>query len=67
MRSMQIYDRWGELLFENLNFLPNDEFFGWEGRAKGEDVNPGVYVYVIEVEYINGETEVFAGDVTVIR
>lgn len=67
VRSMQIYDRWGELLFENQNFLPNDEFFGWEGRAKGEDVNPGVYVYVIEVEYVNGETEVFAGDVTVIR
>ncbi|MBL7810401.1 MAG: gliding motility-associated C-terminal domain-containing protein, partial [Saprospiraceae bacterium] len=67
VRSMQIYDRWGELLFENRNFQPNDEFFGWEGRAKGEDVNPGVYVYVIEVEYVNGETEVFAGDVTVIR
>lgn len=67
VRSMQIYDRWGELLFENRNFQPNDEFFGWEGRAKGQDVNPGVYVYVVEVEYVNGETEIFAGDVTVIR
>lgn len=65
--SMQIYDRWGELLFENLNFLPNDPQFGWNGQAKGQDVNPAVYVYVVEVEYINGETEVFYGDITVVR
>jgi len=67
VRSMQIYDRWGEMLFENLNFLPNDPQFGWSGQAKGQNVNPGVYVYVVEVEYVNGETEVIAGDVTVVR
>jgi gliding motility-associated-like protein len=67
IRTMQIFDRWGELLFENRNFLPNDEFYGWEGRAKGQDVSPGVYIYLIEVEYVDGETEVFSGDVTVIR
>jgi len=67
VRSMQIYDRWGELLFENLNFLPNDPQFGWGGQAKGQDVSPGVYVYVVELEYVNGETEVIAGDVTVVR
>ncbi len=67
VRSMRIYDRWGDLLFENLNFLPNDEQFGWGGKAKGQDVSPGVYVYVVEMEYVNGETEVFAGDVTVVR
>ncbi len=67
VRSMRIFDRWGELLFENLNFLPNDPAFGWSGQAKGQDVSPGVYVYVVEVEYVNGETEVFSGDVTVVR
>jgi len=67
VRSMQIYDRWGEMLFENLNFLPNDPQFGWSGQAKGQNVNPGVYVYVVEVEYVNGETEIIAGDVTVVR
>lgn len=67
VRSMRIYDRWGELVFENLNFLPNDPSFGWSGKAKGQDVNPGVYVYTVEVEYVNGETEVFSGDVTVVR
>ncbi|MDO8365559.1 MAG: gliding motility-associated C-terminal domain-containing protein, partial [Saprospiraceae bacterium] len=67
VRSMRIFDRWGELLFENLNFLPNDPRFGWSGQAKGQNVSPGVYVFVVEVEYVNGETEVISGDVTVVR
>jgi len=67
VRSMRIFDRWGELLFENLNFLPNDPQFGWSGHAKGQNVSPGVYVYVVEVAYANGETEVISGDVTVVR
>lgn len=67
VRTMQIYDRWGEMLFENGNFLPNDPQFGWSGTFKGDPVNPGVYVYMVEVEYVNGETEVISGDVTVVR
>lgn len=67
VRTMQIYDRWGEMLFENRNFLPNDPQFGWSGAFKGEPVNPGVYVYVVEVEYVNGDTEVISGDITVVR
>jgi hypothetical protein len=67
VRSMQIYDRWGELVFENRNFLPNDPQSGWNGQAKGEYVNPGVFVYVVEVAYINGETEILSGDITVTR
>jgi hypothetical protein len=67
IKSMRIFDRWGEMVFENRNFLPNDPQFGWSGNAKGQPVNPAVYVYVIELEYITGETTILSGDVTVIR
>ncbi|MCB9356097.1 MAG: gliding motility-associated C-terminal domain-containing protein [Lewinellaceae bacterium] len=67
IRTMQIYDRWGEMLFENTNFDPNIPQYGWNGHAKGKEVNPGVYVYVVEVEFIDGSTEVYSGDVTVVR
>ena len=67
VRRMQIYDRWGEMLFENQNFAPNDPQFGWRGNARGKKVNPGVYVYVVEVEFFDGSTEVISGDVTVVR
>lgn len=67
VRFMRIYDRWGELLFENKDFAPNDEQSGWRGRAKGNLVNPGVFVYVVEVEYFDGTSQILSGDVTVIR
>lgn len=66
--SMQVYDRWGELLYEAQNFfLSNANSLGWDGKAKGQEVAPGVYVYVLEVRYIDGETEIISGDVTVVR
>ncbi|MFN0217127.1 MAG: gliding motility-associated C-terminal domain-containing protein [Saprospiraceae bacterium] len=67
VRSMRIFDRWGDLVFENLNFLPNEPQFGWGGQAKGQDVAPGVYVYMLELEFVNGELELMTGDVTVVR
>ena len=67
IRTMQIFDRWGEMLFENRDFSPNDPQFGWNGHARGKEVSPGVYVYVVEVEFIDGSTEIFSGDVTVVR
>ncbi len=62
---LRIYDRWGEQLFENKNFLPNDPNAGWRGFFRGDKVNPGVYVYVVEIEFIDGSTAQLAGDVTV--
>ncbi len=67
IRYMRIFDRWGDLVFENDNFLPGDIDSGWNGTVGGKFVDPAVFVYVVEVEYINGEVEVFKGDVTVIR
>jgi len=67
VRSLRIYDRWGTLIFENRNFVPGEPTLGWNGRSKGSDVNPGVFIYVAEVEFLNGSWEVFSGDVTVVR
>lgn len=47
--SVRIYNRWGQELFNS-----NDILFYWDGTniRNGKDVNPGVYFYVCEVEYI---------------
>jgi hypothetical protein len=65
--SLQIYDRWGEQLFVNKNFLPDDPSVGWAGDYKGEFVNPGVFVWWAEVELIDGQKLLLKGDVTVVR
>ena len=65
--SLQVYDRWGEQLYVNTNFLPDDPNLGWHGDYKGELVNPGVFVWWAEVELIDGQTILMKGDVTVVR
>lgn len=33
---MQIYDRWGNKMFERANFAPNLPDLGWDGRRNGK-------------------------------
>ena len=68
VESFRIFDRWGELVFSAPEgHSPNQPDIGWDGRFKDRPVEQGVYVYVIEVRYDNDETEVFTGDVTILR
>ncbi|MEL6274755.1 MAG: gliding motility-associated C-terminal domain-containing protein, partial [Bacteroidota bacterium] len=62
-----IFNRWGEIVFENYDFDPNDPAQGWDGYHRGEPLNPAVFVYVAVVEMRDGEERVYKGDVTLIR
>ena len=66
---MRIFDRWGELVFSRGNFLPNDNLqaTGWDGKYKGTPAAPGVYVYLIEVLFEDGQTLLYRGDLTLVR
>jgi hypothetical protein len=67
IRSMRIYDRWGECIVEKFDVQPNNPAAGWDGRWRGQDAPPGVYAYVIELEYSDGTTELKTGDLTIVR
>ena len=67
VEAFQIFDRWGEKLYELFNFQPNNVADGWAGKYRNKDVSPGVYAYYAVVRFIDGEREVFSGDVTVFR
>ena len=62
-----IFDRWGELVFENTNFLPNDADQGWDGKLKGEKMSPAVFTWFAKVRYLDGEKQMFKGDVVLVR
>lgn len=64
---LMIFDRWGELVFENKNFLTNDFSAGWDGVFNGKPALQGVYVYYAEVELLPGVRTMIKGDVTVLR
>ncbi len=67
IRQMKVYDRWGELLHDASNFSPNNPTYGWDGRYKGKSMNPGVFIYYVEVEFIDGLVIPYKGDVTLVK
>ncbi|MCB0548764.1 MAG: T9SS type B sorting domain-containing protein, partial [Phaeodactylibacter sp.] len=67
IRTFQVFDRWGNLLFERAPFQPNIENLGWDGAFNGEPLDPAVFVFYAEVEYVDGFTEVVKGDFVLMR
>jgi hypothetical protein len=70
VNSVQVYDRWGGVVFSENSFEPNclDGIQLWDGMGQnGKPVNPAVFVYVVEVEFLDDVTLVYRGDVTVLR
>lgn len=71
IRSMKIFDRWGELVFSKQDFPLNVDYLGWDGtyktRNKSNEITSGVFVYMIEIEFTDGTRELFKGDVTLLR
>jgi hypothetical protein len=68
IRRLQIFDRWGNQLFERRNALPNTTDLHWLGlMPDGSPVNAGVYVWLAEIEFSDGVVRPFSGDVTVLR
>ncbi|MBK7344208.1 MAG: gliding motility-associated C-terminal domain-containing protein [Saprospiraceae bacterium] len=65
IKNMAIYDRWGNNLFLREDFPPDDANYGWDGSYRNKVMDPGVYIWVIEVILPDGETRVYKGDVTI--
>jgi gliding motility-associated-like protein len=54
--TMEIYNRWGQLVFESDNYTNNgnDREHNWNGLTKsGAVLAEGVYYYVLTFSYVN--------------
>ena len=67
IKNLSLYTRWGEQVFEGFSLTPNDEPSGWNGMHKGKRMNPGVFVYKVQVEFFDGFIEDYEGDFSLIR
>lgn len=67
VRTFRVYSRWGRTVVEQDDLMPNDPALGWDGRINGDLAPPAVFVYFAEIEFIDGKTEQFRGDVTLVR
>ena len=66
LTEMEIFGRWGELIYDVKNLSTKDLNEGWDGTFRGRDMENGVYVYVIS--YLKGtESVILSGDVILLR
>ncbi|MBK9013600.1 MAG: gliding motility-associated C-terminal domain-containing protein [Saprospiraceae bacterium] len=66
IRSLQLFDRWGNQVFEQYGLLPNVPS-AWDGTFRGKLIQPGVLVWFATVETIDGRVVNLSGDITVLR
>jgi gliding motility-associated-like protein len=67
VRNLAIFDRWGNALYSRADLPINDPSAGWDGHFRDKQMDPGVYIYVVEVEYQDGRIQLFKGDVTLVK
>jgi gliding motility-associated-like protein len=63
---LRIFNRWGEVVFENRNFQVNDPASGWNGTYKGQKPKADVYVYQAQVFCDNGDIITLNGNIALI-
>ena len=67
IETLQIFDRWGNLMFKRDVFPPDQPLLGWDGTFRDRPMNPGVFVFWAKVKFKDGTTQTIKGDVTIIR
>ena len=60
--EMQIFNRWGELVHYEKSASPQ-----WDGTYFGEIQHPGVFVYTLQITYIDGSQRDYKGSISLIR
>jgi len=67
IESLDIFSRWGEIVFSAGNFPPNDAEYGWDGFSKNVSVDPGVFVYMAKIQLLDGSILIYSGDLTLLK
>jgi gliding motility-associated-like protein len=60
---MQVFNRWGQVVFETTR----TDGRGWDGAFNGKPQPQGVYLYLLDADFVNGRKENYKGNVTLIR
>ena len=59
---MQIFNRWGQLVFET-----DDINEGWDGRFNGDIAPEGVYVWIAKGRFVSGKEYNKSGQVLIVK
>ncbi len=67
VKSFLVFNRWGESVYQYFNFEPNNPAYGWDGMHRNQKMDPAVFIWFAEIEFVDGRIELFKGDVTLMN
>ena len=67
IETLQIFDRWGNKVYEGNNGSILDFNFGWDGTYNDRLMDAGVYLFFAKVELMDGRNILVKGDITLSR
>jgi hypothetical protein len=67
IKLFRVANRWGKIVHQQEDFLPNDGLAAWDGKIDGQPANPAVFVWEAEILFKDGLSEWRNGTVTVVR
>ncbi|MDX1942548.1 MAG: gliding motility-associated C-terminal domain-containing protein [Saprospiraceae bacterium] len=67
IKNLQIFNRWGDMIFQQKAFAPNEPSNGWNGQSNGKPVQNGVYVYKVQLIMDDGKERQLVGSMTLLK
>jgi gliding motility-associated-like protein len=67
VRSLSVFNRWGQMVFQRRDFPANAANMGWDGTFGGKPAPADAYVYIVEVVCDNSQVVAIHGSVTLVR
>ncbi len=67
IRQLQIFNKWGQVVFQAQNMPPNSEAGAWDGRFNGTLLEAGTFMYKAVLELTDGSLKPMAGTFLLMR
>lgn len=65
LSSLQIFDRWGALIYEKGEVVAGEQ--GWDGTYNGQLLPTGVYIFQVQIERADGQKEKVSGEILLLK
>ncbi|WP_116124587.1 PKD domain-containing protein [Lewinella sp. IMCC34183] len=67
IRSIRVMNRFGAVVYECTDCPAGTQGTGWDGTLGGRPLQGNVYIWAAEVDFVDGSSQIFSGDVTLLR
>jgi PKD repeat protein len=64
---ISVFSPWGELLWQSKEIIGEQPSEYWDGFYKGKLMPQGAYVWKVNVEFVNGATDIMTGTVILLK